>query len=259
MKHLIAIDSDGTLRHTDGTITDETKSTISKLVDKGNVVVICTARPRYHTIITSDEVGLKDYQISSNGTEVFDSKNNTVLFGLYLPKYICKKIYKDSKKYNIRVVFVCENMEYTTMYTRNDSQVLLDDNNLDEMLNNHIKQIMIIDKDEDMVMKYKSIVESEYKLKIVDASGAFRNEMWFSIINKNASKGKAILKLARYLKIPKKNIIAIGNDINDLSMFEVSNTSVCVNNAPDSIRKKATVITESNDEDGVRKYLETLL
>lgn len=49
LKYLIAIDSDGTLRHDDGTISDRTKIIVSKLVDLGNYVVICTARPRYHT------------------------------------------------------------------------------------------------------------------------------------------------------------------------------------------------------------------
>ncbi len=255
MKHLIAIDSDGTLRHSDGTITNETKSTISKLVRNGNVVVICTARPRYHGLRISDEVGLSDYLISSNGTEVLDIKNNNVIMSYYLPKYIIKKIYKDSKRNNLRVVFVCDNMEYVTKFTRNDSQVLLDDNNFEEVLSKKIKQIMVIGSEKKAILEYKSKIESIYK--VVDSSNEFNNEIYFSIVNKKSSKGNAIKRLSKYLKI--SDIIAIGNDKNDLSMFEVANTSVCVNNACTMIKNKADIITESNDEDGVRKYLETLL
>ena len=72
MKYLIAIDSDGTLRRSDGTISTDTKKIIKKLRDLGHTVVITTARPRYHTLKISNEVGIDDYLISSNGSEVYD-------------------------------------------------------------------------------------------------------------------------------------------------------------------------------------------
>ena len=67
MPYLIAIDSDGTLRHSDGSISTRTKKIIEKLVIKGNIVTICTARPRYHTLKISEEVGINGFLISSNG------------------------------------------------------------------------------------------------------------------------------------------------------------------------------------------------
>ena len=65
MIYIIAIDSDGTLRKTDGTISDFTKMVIKKQIDKENIVVICTARPRYHTQKISNEVGANRFMISS--------------------------------------------------------------------------------------------------------------------------------------------------------------------------------------------------
>lgn len=44
-------------------------------------------------------------------------------------------------------MFVAENTEYVTMFTRNDSQILLDDNNTYILLKKEIKQIMIISKE----------------------------------------------------------------------------------------------------------------
>ena len=259
MKYLIAIDSDGTLRHSDGSISYETKKVINELINRGNVVVLCTARPRYHALNISDEVGIKDYLISSNGTEIYDYINDEVLYGYYLPKYVIKKIYEDSKKYNIRVVFVCDNKEYVSMFTRNDYQILLSDDNVSELVNSKIKQIMIIGEDKTKILDYKKRIINDYRLKIIDSSNPFKNEVWFSIINSKSSKGNALLKLSKYLKIPRKNIISIGNDINDLSMFDISGVSVCVNNAEEEIKKVCDIVTLSNDEDGVFKYLSTLL
>ena len=67
MKYLIAIDSDGTLRHSDGNISDKTKKIIKKVVDCGNIVVICTARPRYYTLKVSNEIGLNEYLTLGHG------------------------------------------------------------------------------------------------------------------------------------------------------------------------------------------------
>ena len=60
MKYLIAVDSDGTLRHSDGTISEKTKEIVKKVINKRNTVVVCTARPRYHTLKVSNELGAND-------------------------------------------------------------------------------------------------------------------------------------------------------------------------------------------------------
>ena len=257
-KYLVAIDSDGTLRHSDGTISKRTKNVIKKLISNGHIITICTGRPRYHTLKISNEVGITNYLISSNGTEVYDNINNKIIYAAYLSNDICKKIYEDTKSRNIRAIFVSENTEYATKFVRNDSQVLLTDENI-EFLNNQIKQIMIIDNNKELVKKYKEEIEDQYNLNVMNSSYEDNEEVWFSIASNAASKGIALEKLAEYLNIPISNTIAIGNDINDISMFKKAGTSVCVSNATEDIKKEATCITSSNDQDGVAEYLEKLL
>lgn len=53
--------------------------------------------------------------------------------------------------------------------------------------------------------------------------------------------------------------IAIGDDNNDLSMFEEVGYKVAMGNAIDIVKQKADEITLSNDEDGVAVFLEKLL
>lgn len=259
MKYLIAIDSDGTLRHSDGNISNKTKETIKKVVDCGNIVVICTARPRYYTLKISNEVGINEYLISSNGTEIYDNINKKNIYCNYLPKKECKIIYRETKKLGLRVMFVSENTEYVTMFTRNDSQILLDDKNVDIVLKKDIKQIMIISKHKELVKKYKSFIEQKFNLCVVDSSREDKEELWFSIISNKASKGSALQKLAKYLNVPMENTIAIGNDKNDISMFEVAGLSVAVSNAENDIKEKVNYVTLSNNEDGVAVFLETLI
>lgn len=259
MKYLIAIDIDGTLRHSDGNISDKTKKIIKKIVDCGNIVAICTARPRYYALKISKELGLNEYIISSNGAEIYDSINEKKIYCKCLPKDECKIIYQETKKLGLRVMFVSENTEYVTMFTRNDSQILLDDNNIDKLLKNDIKQIMVISKYKELVKNYKLKVEQKTNLRIVDSSNEDKDEIWFSIISSNSSKGNSLKVLSEYLNIPIKNTIAIGNDNNDISMIDIAGLGVAVANSTDELKKHANYITKSNDDDGVAIFLETLL
>ncbi len=256
MKYLICIDSDGTLRRTDGTISNKTKDVIKKLRKQGNIIVISTARPRYHTLKISKEVGIDDYLISSNGTEIYDNKNQKIIEAYYLENNLVEQIYNDTKELNIRTVFVTENTEYVTNFTRNDSQILLENYNQIKDLN--IKQIMVIDKNIDLVKEYQSKVE-EYNVTIMDSSTKIREEYYFSIISKTASKGTAVITLANYLNIPIENTISIGNDYNDIPMFKVTNYSYAVENASKEAKDNAKEIIPSNDEDGVRILLQNLI
>ena len=106
-----------------------------------------------------------------------------------------------------------------------------------------------------MIKKYKQKVEEQYKLRIIDTSNDKKEEIWFSMISKDASKGTALEKLANYLSIPIQNTIAIGNDNNDLSMIKVAGIGVAVSNATIDLKNNADKIIDSNDEDGIAKYL----
>lgn len=256
MKRLIAIDSDGTLRKSDGSISNKTKRAIKKQIDNGNVVVICTARPRYHTLKISNDVGASNFLISSNGSEIFNAENNKVIWAKYLKKTECKILYEYAKANDIRIMFVLENTEYVTKFTRNDNQILLDDTNLCRVLNGKVKQAMIIGENKIKIENFKLYVESK-KMRILDSSQK-KSESWFSVVNNKSSKGAALEILSNYLGIPLSNTIAIGNDNNDISMFETAGISVAVMNSTCEAKKKAMIITESNDDDGVAKFLNKL-
>lgn len=108
-------------------------------------------------------------------------------------------------------------------------------------------------------MNLKRKLSDDSLLNIIDSSDEFGDEIWFSIVSGNSSKGLALCKLSNYLEIPNKNTIAIGNDMNDVSMLKCAGISVAVGNAIPEILDNATVITKSNDLDGVAVFLETLL
>ena len=81
---LIFIDSDDTLKKTDGTISDRVKKAIEKNREVGNKIIICTARPRYQTLEVMKEAGSDSIIVSSNGSEIYDSNDNKIIFNSFI-------------------------------------------------------------------------------------------------------------------------------------------------------------------------------
>jgi len=65
--------------------------------------------------------------------------------------------------------------------------------------------------------------------------------------------------MARRLEIPKQAIATIGDMQNDLPMFEASGLSIAMGNATDEVKKRATQVTTSNEEEGFAKAIDMIL
>ena len=60
----------------------------------------------------------------------------------------------------------------------------------------------------------------------------------------------------RPLKISKDEIMAIGDNVNDIKMIEEAGIGVAMDNAWDDIKEKADYVTKTNEEDGVTYAIE---
>lgn len=259
---LIFMDSDDTLKKTDGTISNRVKKAIEKNIKVGNKIIICTARPRYQTLEVMKETGSDSIIVSSNGSEIYDSNDNKIIFNSFIDNDSVIKMVKYAYSKDIRLILTMEDYDYVTKEIRNPNQKLLSNfNYIKELVECNVKQCMFIDKKSDEIYKIKNILSNDDKLHIVDEinENSSYEEKWFSVSNSNCSKGNALNIVSKYLNIPIENTIAIGNDKNDISMFEVAGLSVAVANASDDIKSKVDHITLSNDEDGVAVFLETLI
>jgi len=78
---------------------------------------------------------------------------------------------------------------------------------------------------------------------------------FYDIISTGISKGSGVKFLCDLLGFPKESRIGIGDDLNDLSMFEEVGTSVAMGNALPKVKAVATHITDTNNNDGVAKFL----
>ena len=82
-------------------------------------------------------------------------------------------------------------------------------------------------------------------------------EVWYSYAHVSAAKWEGIKALSKYLSISPENIVAFGDDYNDVEMLEKCGIGVAVANAVDEVKRRADEICESCDDDGVAKWLES--
>jgi hydroxymethylpyrimidine pyrophosphatase-like HAD family hydrolase len=83
------------------------------------------------------------------------------------------------------------------------------------------------------------------------------------ILPAGCSKGAALARLSTLRGIRREEILAIGDNWNDISMFEVAGQSVLMANAPEDLKQSATakgwILGRRHDEDGVAVVIESVL
>ncbi|MGH6989964.1 MAG: Cof-type HAD-IIB family hydrolase [Stellaceae bacterium] len=88
------------------------------------------------------------------------------------------------------------------------------------------------------------------------ATAATSQPYYLDITNKDANKGGVVAYLTRHLGVPATEIATIGDQPNDLLMFEPSGLSIAMGNSPDEVKEKADVVTDSYSEEGFAKAME---
>ena len=93
--------------------------------------------------------------------------------------------------------------------------------------------------------------------KLIDA---FRSsDIFLEIVPHGVNKGTALASLLEILGKTSKDLIAIGDNYNDVEMLRLAETSIAMGNAPKDIQQLATFVTKTNNEDGVAYALEHFL
>ena len=135
-------------------------------------------------------------------------------------------------------------------------------------VNDNFTKIMICDEDR---MIYNSIVSKLRTFKGIDVSsvphlsekkikfGTTTKTISYSyadISAKDVNKWTAIVELMKILSVNSDEVIAIGDNINDISMIENAGLGVAMENGAPEVKNIADFVTNSNDEDGVANVIE---
>ena len=111
--------------------------------------------------------------------------------------------------------------------------------------------ITCIDSPEKLKLLYDKYKD---KFHCVYQKDIYTDEQWLEIMPFAASKANAIKQLQKLLECDR--VVAFGDGRNDIDMFELADESYAVQNADEQLKRYATSVISSNDEDGVAHWLE---
>ncbi len=266
---LLCLDLDGTTLKDVCTISDKNIKEIRRVHDKGIKIALATGRLFVHAMYFSKVLNIPTYVIGNNGTYVYDTKEDKVIYSSFFGVDNLVKIHKfvKGKPFNVH---------YSTIDTIYTNHKIEDYQNEDEKKEYSMKQIVITDDkvwDETFLNHGKNIckvvISSEDSeglkelIKDIKSIGDFEVEYsWVNtieILNKGEGKGRGVRELKKYLNIDKENVMCIGDSENDLSMFKECIYKVAMDNAIYKLKEQADFVTLKNNEDGVGHALEKLL
>lgn len=88
---------------------------------------------------------------------------------------------------------------------------------------------------------------------------AYPGLAFINVLSPGVSKGKALEALVAHLGIPMKEVMAIGDGFNDISLLTTAGMSVAMQNAPDEVKVVADYVTAGIDDSGlaaaIRRFL----
>ena len=101
----------------------------------------------------------------------------------------------------------------------------------------------------------KKVFGSQIEIKLSPEN--YMKCYFLTILHPLSDKAHALIKVHEYLNRDIKDTTVFGDSINDIGMFKLARNAVAVANALEEVKREADVILkESNDEDGVAKYLQ---
>jgi Cof subfamily protein (haloacid dehalogenase superfamily) len=87
-----------------------------------------------------------------------------------------------------------------------------------------------------------------------------RSQVYYLDITAHAAnKGDGVAALAKAAGVDLADVVVIGDQRNDMAMFERAGFSIAMAQGPEEVRKAATCTTGANDEDGVAQAIDRII
>lgn len=266
MIKLVAVDMDGTLLNSKKQVPKENIDAIREYKKKGVMFAFCTGRVMNEIELVSDELPEVDYAITCNGSLVYDISDRTnykLIYGNTISMEEVRDIYKFIEELGVDMMFElqADGVVYTSKYCIDNP-----DKYGAEYIRDLIKQTRvpiedikqyIYERDEyvgklniffpDAETRFKVLEE----LKKLEYDCAYSEPTNIDINQKGSDKGKGLKMLMEHLGLTEQEVLAIGDNFNDLEFLQVTPNSVAMENAPEEVKTYANYVTLSNDENGV--------
>jgi Cof subfamily protein (haloacid dehalogenase superfamily) len=271
---LIAIDIDGTLLDTKAQVSQANLDALRRAHEAGIETILVTGRRHLFALPIAESLGFDLWIISSNGA-VTRSTHGEAFHRDLMPQATALKLCRHMREFRDYSVItfdrdsmgaiVCENhdrlydviqrwMEKNAPYIEYVSPI-------EKALIEDPIQVMFCGPVDLMQTAQERLIGTEFanEITVLRTQYDYRDLTIVDILNAGCSKGHALERWATHRGLDRSQVMAIGDNYNDIEMLTFAGHPVIMGNASDDLKQNGWKITLHNDESGVAAAVEQIL
>lgn len=262
---VIALDMDGTLLTSDHRISPATREALQQARDQGSEVILVTgrhfmtARPYHHELQLSTPI------VCGNGAYLYDPHNNAITSGDPLPSAQLSDLFAELRRHEVRALM---HLEQGIVY-QTDGKHVGHLQTWTAQLPEPLKPQLIRAPAFEPLAAAEAVWKLELFHEDAQALSGFIDRIgepfglsceWSSpwtvdLVQAGNSKGNRLAQWVSNRGYRMDDVIAFGDNFNDISMFNQVGFGVAMGNAAPEIREQAHQVTDSHDQDGIATAL----
>lgn len=262
MYRLLAIDLDGTLLPPDHIITQRTLDILHRATETGILLVIATGRVPIIIRSLLGKLPLNAPQITSNGATIIDIRTNDIMYEQFIPASNVLPAIDALRHLDLQLCY------YTS------KQLYMEKSFYDTQDSSYLENIAAVAIDDLAKLSSQPCLKlgaygdaSTMREKRIQLGNSFAGQLyvtqtssqWLEILHPDVSKANALKFITKLLDIRPEEVLAIGDNHNDIEMLRFAGLGIAMGNAHEEVKSVADYVTLKNTEDGVAVALEKFL
>lgn len=275
---LLALDIDGTLTDANFQVPARNITALRAAHEAGIEIILATGRRHDYALPIAQELGFPLWLISSNGALIRSSAGET-FFTDRLSARTAAELIQYMGEFRGHAVLT---FDRAANVPGNDSLVLESADELNKTVSRWLEvnrpyikfvspledaltedplQAMYCGRVAAMERLQQRLSQARFlgKITVLKTQYDHRDLCILDILNRDCSKGHALRRWAQQRGIPREQIMAIGDNHNDVEMLEFAGVAVVMGNASQELKQHGWIVTGSNAESGVAVAVEEIL
>lgn len=274
---ILCLDIDGTLFNSQKKISEKTKEGLINFQKQGNRIILASGRPTQGIMHIAYELEMEAYHgllISYNGSQVYDLTTKEVVFNQAISIEDSKKVIHHCKQFDqLHIMVDYEDSFYVEdvydcmiqkdgkpfniiQYEAREGHMLLKEVwDLEDFVYFPTNKILTT-ADPSYLQKHYQEISKPFKENL---NSMFTADFYYEFTAKGIDKAKALSFIQEKYGLDLNDMIAFGDGQNDQTMLQFAGIGIAMENAVESLKEVADLITKSCDDDGIIYALEELL
>ena len=259
---LVVSDVDGTLVDKQKRLTGATIAAVKRLRDAGIDFTIISARPRSGMMPIADALQIDGAMAAFNGGIVF-RRDGTVESHQVIDPQVARGVLELTSEAPVDRWVFADDLWYAStdagVHVEHEriasSRQPIITSDFDALLD-HADKITFVSDDPALLAGLADKAQAAFGAR---ATIGQSQTYYLDVTATTANKGDGISGLSAALGIPLEQVVAIGDQFNDVPMLTLAGFAIAMGQGPEKVRETADAVTTANDADGVAHAIDTLI